>query len=195
MTNYFGDTLKVISNSLDTMDTSIFEALLDDCIKVLNEEKRIIFTGLGKNVPVCEKVVGTMWSLGLNAAFLHTNNAVHGDIGMIQDGDLVIVLSKSGETSESKHLLKHLKKRNVCDWAITFNKDSSLAKGATNALSLELESEGDPWNIVPNNSTAVYLILLQTLVMHICKRLDVDLNVFKKNHPGGHIGEKLNGKQ
>jgi len=173
------------------VNTEVFEKLLDDCIKTLGKGGKIVVTGLGKNVPVCEKFVGTMWSLGLSAAFLHTNNAAHGDLGLIQPGDLIMILSKSGKTLESLYLMDHLKQKGVCDWAITFEKDSPLAKNASKTLSLELEKEGDPWNIIPNNSTTAYLILLQTLTMQLCKKLDINLDAFKRNHPGGHIGVTL----
>jgi len=188
MMDYFDKTVKTISDSLNSIDPKMFEKLSNDCIETLKNNKKIVITGLGKNVPVCEKFVGTLWSLGLDAAFLHTNDAAHGDLGMIRDGDLVIVLSKSGETQETIYLMEHLRQREICDWAITFAKDNSLAKMASNTIRLSLDNEGDQWNLVPNNSTTVYLILLQGLIMEITKAIGVKRETFKKNHPGGSIG-------
>ena len=187
MKDYFRGVLKTINSSIEKMDEKVFEKLIEDSVSVLKNGKKLIATGLGKNVPICDKFVGTMLSFGLNAAFLHTNTAVHGDLGAVCDGDLVIVLSKSGETAESLYLLEHLKKRNIIIWAGTFVSDSSLAVAADNVLVLELDNEGDKWDIVPNNSTTLNLIILQGLVIMVADRLGVTLEDFKRNHPGGHI--------
>lgn len=195
MKDYFRSVLKTINSSIEKMDEGVFEKLVDDSVSVLNNGGKLIATGLGKNVPICDKFVGTMLSFGLNAAFLHTNTAVHGDLGAVRDGDLVIVLSKSGETAESLYLLEHLKKRDVVIWAITFVPDSSLATASDNVLVLDLDNEGDTWDIVPNNSTTLNLIILQGLVIMVADRLGVTLEDFKRNHPGGHIGEVLREKR
>lgn len=103
MANYFERNMEIMKNALEQM--------ISECEQVLRSGHKIIVSGLGKNVPICEKFVGTMWSMGLNAGFLHTNTAVHGDMGMIHPGDLVIVLTKSGATQESVYLVDLLKKR------------------------------------------------------------------------------------
>ena len=136
-----------------------------------------------------------MLSLGMNALFMHTNTALHGDLGAVHDGDLVMVLSKSGETIESLHLLEQLKKRNIKIWAITFREESSLARGAQKALVINMDHEGDKWDIVPNNSTTLYLIVLQAVAIEVSERMGVTLDDFRKNHPGGYIGVQLNAKK
>ena len=88
--DYFDEDLRIIRDSLDSMDVESFERLLNDCEKTIRNGHKIIASGLGKNVPICDKFVGTMLSLGLDANFLHTNTAVHGDMGMVKPGDLVI---------------------------------------------------------------------------------------------------------
>ena len=191
MKDYFRSVLKTINSSIEKMDEDTFQKLVDDSVHVLKNGGKLIATGLGKNVPICDKFVGTMLSFGLDAVFLHTNTAVHGDLGAVHDGDLVIILSKSGETVESLYLLEQLKKRDITIWAVTFVQDSSLAMDADNVLILNLENEGDKWDIVPNNSTTLYLIVLQGLVMMVADRIGVTLEDFRKNHPGGHIGEVL----
>ena len=148
-------------------------------------------SGLGKNVPICEKFVGTMNSLGMDAAFLHTNSAVHGDMGIVKPGDILIILTKSGETSESVYLAKLLEKRGAHMWLLSFEKNSTLAKMIEDKIILGLEHEGDMWNIMPNNSTTLNLIVLQTLAIEIARERNTGLEVFKSNHPGGHIGELL----
>ena len=120
MIQYFQETMQVLQNTINSLDTNAFSRL------VLKNGHRVIVSGLGKNVPVCDKFVGTMLSLGLNAGFMHTNSAVHGDLGLVQDGDLVIVLTKSGETSESIYLTQQLQKRNAVIWLLSFAKKSTL---------------------------------------------------------------------
>ena len=123
---------------------------------------------------------------------MHTNSAVHGDLGLVQDGDLVIVLTKSGETSESIYLTQQLQKRNAVIWLLSFAKKSTLMDMVgENCLLLELSHEGDLWNIAPNNSTTANLIVLQGLAWELAQRMGCTLEQFKQNHPGGHIGELL----
>lgn len=191
MKNYFGSIMDTLTQAVDSIDERVFNKLINDCVKALDAGHKIVVSGLGKNVPVCDKFVGTMLSLGQDAYFMNTNSAVHGDIGLVKDGDVVIVLTKSGETIESVYLTSLLKKRAITLWLLSFRKDSTLTREIENSLILNLKDEGDPWDIVPNNSTTVNLIVLQGLAMHIAERRNVTLQDFKKNHPGGYIGEQL----
>lgn len=191
MKQYLKDTLKVLEHSILSIDETVFEALLNDCVETLQNGRKLVVSGLGKNVPICEKFVGTMNSLGLSAAFMNTNSATHGDLGLIHAGDLVILLTKSGETTESVYLNHLLQKRNCAVWLLTFQKDSTLVREIPKALILNLEHEGDQWNLVPNNSTTMNLIVLQLLAMRLADAMHITLEQFKENHPGGHIGEVL----
>lgn len=191
MITYFETTLSMVSNSVRSMDMDVFEQLVEKCCETLRQGKKVVVSGLGKNVPVCEKFVGTMNSLGLNACFMNTNSAVHGDLGMVADGDLVIVLTKSGETVESVYLTSFLKKRNCTIWLLSFRKESTLTREIPKHIILDLEHEGDGWDIVPNNSTTVNLIVLQGLAITLAERMGITLQQFKANHPGGFIGEQL----
>ena len=164
MKEYFEGIIHTLKRCVDSIDEAVFTRLTNDCVRALENGHKVVVSGLGKNVPVCEKFVGTMVSLGQNACFMNTNSAVHGDIGMVMPDDVVIILTKSGETAESVWLA---------------------------GLILHMENEGDPWDIVPNNSTTVNLIVLQGLAMHIVQKRGVTLQEFKMNHPGGHIGEQL----
>lgn len=174
----------------DTLDT-----LIEDMLATINTGGKIIATALGKNVPICEKFIGTLNSLGINGHFLHTNSAIHGDLGVVKDNDLVIMLTKSGETSESIYLYEQLIKRKIKLWLLTYNGNSTLGKKIANKLVLFLEHEGDKWNLVPNNSSIGYLLVLQAVAMEITDRLDIKLEVFKQNHPGGYIGKVLETKR
>lgn len=191
MKNYFDDTLDVLGDALKSVDSEELTKLVDECVITLKAGHKIICSGLGKNVPVCDKFVGTMNSLGLNACFMNTNSAVHGDIGMVQDKDLVIILTKSGETAESIYLNRLLDQRSCTQWLLTFEKESTLTHAIDKSVVIRLKHEGDMWDIVPNNSTTLNLIVLQMVAMQVAKKMNVTLEQFKKNHPGGHIGEIL----
>ena len=195
MMDYFEDLLNTIDKSVHSINTDTFTSLLDDVCLTLKRNHKVVGSGLGKNVPICDKFVGTMLSLGLDAAFMHTNTAIHGDIGMVHDGDLVIVLSKSGETKESVYLVNELKKRSITLWSITFNQKSTVSMNTQKTLILSIDHEGDDWDIVPNNSTTMYLIVLQALAIEAGRALGITLEEFRKNHPGGHIGVQLNEKK
>ena len=192
MTTYFERQLKEFVHSIHSMDMQLFERWVSEGVEVLKNGHKIIVSGLGKNVPVCEKFVGSMQSLGLEAYFLNTNSAVHGDMGVVKDGDMVIILTKSGETAESIYLERLLQERKVNMWLLTFSKESTLTKEITNSVVLDLTHEGDMWNIMPNNSTTINLIVLQGLAMKIASTLGLTLDDFKRNHPGGAIGMQLN---
>ena len=194
MTSYFERQLKEFEHSIHSMDMEMFDKWLKESVATLQGGHKIIASGLGKNVPVCEKFVGSMQSLGLDAYFLNTNSAVHGDMGVVKDGDMVIILTKSGETAESIYLTRLLKKRKVKLWLLTFENESTLTKEIPNSIILDLIHEGDQWNIMPNNSTTINLIVLQGLAMKIADEMNLTIEDFKRNHPGGAIGKALEGE-
>ncbi len=191
MIPYFEKQLDEIQRSVRSLDIDSFRQWVEDAARALKNGRKVVVSGLGKNVPICENFVGSMISLGLDAYFLHTNSAVHGDMGIVKDGDLVILLSKSGETAESIYLARLLRERRAVMWLLTFTRESTLAREIPNRIVLDLEHEGDPWNIMPNNSTTVNLIVLQGLAMQTAAKLGLELEDFKRNHPGGRIGELL----
>ncbi len=191
MISYFEKQLAEFDHSIHSLDEKEFERWADEAVETLHAGHKIIVSGLGKNVPICEKFVGSMVSMGLDAYFLHTNSAVHGDMGLVKDGDMVIILTKSGETEESIYLTNHLKERKINMWLLTFEKESTLTREIPNSIVIDLMHEGDLWNVMPNNSTTINLIILQGLAMVIAHKMNLDIGQFKRNHPGGHIGEIL----
>ncbi len=195
MKKHFKQQVDLINEAYKMFDDVCSEELLHDCIKAIKEGKSIIATALGKNVPICEKFVGTLNSLSINAHFMHTNSAIHGDLGKVEEGDVVIVLSKSGETEETIHLCHLLKERGTKNWLLTGKKDTSAEKLTHKSIIFDISQEGDPWNLVPNNSSVTFLVFLQALCMELIDRLPVKLEDFKKNHPGGNIGKILRTKK
>ena len=190
---FFQQNMTYLEDALKSISRTQMEAFISDCEETLREGHKIVVSGLGKNVPICEKFVGTLLSMGLDAGFLHTNSAVHGDMGMIRAGDLVILLTKSGETVESVYLSRLLQKRpNVKLRLLTFNSHSTLTEIIPQKLVIHLDNEGDLWNILPNNSTTLNLIVLQTIAIETARRMNISLEKdFRPNHPGGFIGRTL----
>ena len=173
MIDYFEKQLKEIDRSIHSLDEEMFRKMVDAAAETIDSGNKIIVSGLGKNVPICEKFVGSMVSMGLDACFLHTNSAVHGDMGLVKDGDMVIILTKSGQTWESIYLARLLKARRISMWLVTFEKESTLTAEIPNHIILELGHEGDLWNIMPNNSTTMNLIVLQGLAMMVAYKKGV----------------------
>ncbi|NCN82791.1 MAG: SIS domain-containing protein [Candidatus Pacebacteria bacterium] len=183
--------LETIQKAFQDYNDDNVDVLIHQCFKILKNGGKIIATGLGKNVPICEKFIGTLNSVGIDSHFLHTNSAMHGDLGLVKKNDLIIILSKSGETKESTDLAKLLKIRGTNSWLLTCTDNSSIQKILKQSVVIPIEHEGDPWNVIPNNSTLVFLIFLQALAMELIEKMEVPLSVFKENHPGGAIGKLL----
>ena len=194
MNGYYKDVLNTIEDSLESLPEDIYEQIISESVETLKKGGKIIASGLGKNVPICEKFVGTVNSLGIDARFLHTNTAVHGDLGIVGKNDIVYLLSKGGNTLETVALAGHLRDRGTNTWLMTFTENCKCNEYVDKKLLMHLINEGDEWDIVPNNSTTVYLIVLQGIALEISKRMGVTLDDFRINHPGGGIGAKLSGK-
>ena len=194
MIAYYKEVIEVIEDSLESIPVDTYEQIVNECVRTLMNGGKIIASGLGKNVPICEKFVGTLNSLGIDARFLHTNTAVHGDLGIVGKKDIVFLLSKGGNTVETVMLAEYLNNRGTNTWLMSFYDNGKASKVVRKRLIMHLVNEGDEWDIVPNNSTSIYLIVLQGIAMEIAKRMGVTLDDFRINHPGGGIGERLSGK-
>lgn len=195
MINYYKGVLETIEDSLESIPEETYERIIEECVETLKGGGKIIASGLGKNVPICEKFVGTLNSLGIDARFLHTNTAVHGDLGMVGKNDLVLLLTKGGNTSETVDLGTCLNERGTNTWLLSFYDNGKASKVIEKKMIMHLINEGDEWDIVPNNSTTVYLIVLQGMAIEIGKRMGVTIDGFRVNHPGGGIGERLRNKE
>ena len=195
MIAYYKDIMHTIEDSLESIDEKLYEQIIGECVDTLRNGGKIIASGLGKNVPICEKFVGTLNSLGIDARFLHTNTAVHGDLGMVGKKDIVFLLTKGGNTNETVDLGMYLNKRGTNTWLMSFYGDGKASKVVEKKFIMHLINEGDEWDIVPNNSTTVYLIVLQGIAIEIGKHMGISIDDFRVNHPGGGIGAKLSGKE
>ena len=169
-------------------DVAAVEPLLDACEATLRGGRQVVVTALGKNVPICEKFSGTLNSFGLAARFMHTNSAIHGDLGMLAQGDLLIIVSKSGKTEESVALARLVKQRPVETWALTCDGASSLAGLTQRVCEIGLDDEGDLWNLAPIGSSIVFLAVFNAIAVELSARLGITRADFLANHPGGEIG-------
>jgi arabinose-5-phosphate isomerase len=152
---------------------------------------RVVCTGMGKSGIICRKLAATMASTGTPALFLHPAEAIHGDIGMVAVGDLVIAVSNSGETEELLHLVEVLKRLGAPLIAMTSNPDSPLAGHADVHLNLGVDREACPHNLAPTASTTVALALGDALAMAVSVRKGFRPEDFAALHPGGKIGRRL----
>ncbi|MCY4781334.1 KpsF/GutQ family sugar-phosphate isomerase [Sphingobacterium sp. UT-1RO-CII-1] len=167
----------------------------DDFVSVVNQilklSGRVIVTGIGKSAIIAQKIVATFNSTGTPSIFMHAADAIHGDLGIIQDNDLIIAISKSGNTPEIKVLIPFLKQSNNTLVALVGNIDSFLAKQANYILDTTVEREACPNNLAPTTSTTAQLAMGDALAvcLQTCRQFsDQD---FAKYHPGGALGKQL----
>jgi arabinose-5-phosphate isomerase len=152
---------------------------------------RVVITGIGKSAIIAAKIVASLNSTGTPSLFLHAAEAIHGDLGMVQPGDVVICISKSGNSPEIKVLVPLLKRFGNTLIGITGNKDSFLGKGSDLVLNAYVEAEADPNNLAPTNSTTAQLALGDALTVCLIEMRGFKSEDFAKYHPGGALGKKL----
>ena len=152
---------------------------------------RLIITGIGKSGIVGQKISATMNSTGTPSFFLHPVEAMHGDLGIVDPNDVVLAISYSGETAELPMLLQTLKKRGIKTIALTGNVNSSLAEFADVVLSAAVPREACPLGLAPTASTTAALAMGDALAVVLLDRKQFAASDFRKNHPGGSLGERL----
>lgn len=180
------EALNALADSLD--DTTDFKA----CVETIHRSPgRLVLTGIGKSAIVAQKIVATLNSTGQPALFLHAADAIHGDLGMVQPGDVVLCLSKSGETAEVKVLAPLVKNFGNCLIAMTSNRQSSLALQADYVLWTPVNHEADPNNLAPTVSTTAQMALGDALAMALLTLRGFSPADFAKFHPGGALGKQL----
>ena len=184
-------TIESESNSI----AKLADLLTDDFLKaveiIFNTKGRLVVTGIGKSAIIAQKIVASMNSTGTPSLFLHASEAIHGDLGMVQPDDVVICISKSGNSPEIKVLVPILKQFGNSLIAITGNTTSFLAKGADFILDTTVDHESCPNNLAPTNSTTAQLVMGDALAVCLMELRDFKAQDFAKYHPGGALGKKL----
>ncbi len=190
--------LEIAKKTIESESKSIAklaDLLTDDFLKaveiIYNSKGRLVVTGIGKSAIIAQKIVASMNSTGTPSLFLHASEAIHGDLGMVQPDDVVICISKSGNSPEIKVLVPILKHFGNSLIAITGNTTSFLAKGADFILDTTVESESCPNNLAPTNSTTAQLVMGDALAVCLMELREFKAQDFAKYHPGGALGKKL----
>jgi arabinose-5-phosphate isomerase len=158
---------------------------------ILNSSGRVIVTGIGKSANIASKLVSTLNSTGTPASFMHAADAIHGDLGMIRNEDVIICLSKSGDTPEIKVLLPLLKLMGNKLIALVGNTDSYLARNADYILNTTVYREACPNNLAPTASTTAQLVMGDALAVALLECRGFTREDFAKYHPGGALGKRL----
>ncbi|TXN35129.1 KpsF/GutQ family sugar-phosphate isomerase [Flagellimonas hymeniacidonis] len=178
---------KAIQNLVNLLDEQFAHAVQH----ILASQGRVVVSGVGKSAIIASKIVATLNSTGTPAIFMHAADAIHGDLGTIQENDVVVCISKSGNTPEIKALLPLIKIGKNKLIGITGNMDSMLAKQADWAISTFVEKEACPNNLAPTTSTSAQLAMGDALAISLLELRGFSSADFAKYHPGGALGKKL----
>ncbi|MCZ8197238.1 MAG: KpsF/GutQ family sugar-phosphate isomerase [Flavobacterium sp.] len=178
---------KSIAKLADFLDNNFINATES----IYNCKGRLVVTGIGKSAIIAQKIVATMNSTGTPSLFLHASEAIHGDLGMVQADDIIICISKSGNSPEIKVLVPLLKRFGNTLIAITGNMTSFLAKESHYVLNTTVDSEACPNNLAPTNSTTAQLVIGDALAICLMELRNFSAEDFAKYHPGGALGKKL----
>ena len=172
--------------------TSLIDDSFEACVNEIYSAKgRVVVTGIGKSAIIANKIVATLNSTGTPALFMHAADAIHGDLGMIQSEDIVMCLSKSGNTPEIKVLVPLLKRRGSKLVALVSNTNSYLAQQADFVLNATIAEEACPNNLAPTTSTTAHMALGDALAVCLLKLREFTSNDFAEFHPGGSLGKQL----
>lgn len=189
--NYAIEAISSELNSLQVLPSYINEEFAEVVQTILNSSGRVVITGIGKSAIIAQKIVATLNSTGQPAIFMHAADAIHGDLGIIQQSDLVIAISKSGNTPEIKVLAPLLRQYGQKLVAMVGNVDSELAKMADFVLNTTVDKEACPNNLAPTTSTTAQLLMGDALAVSLLKMRDFTGADFSKYHPGGSLGKRL----
>lgn len=185
---------RVISREREAIG-QLIEGINDDFARAVSliymSKGNVVVTGIGKSANIAQKIVATFNSTGTNAVFMHAADAIHGDLGIIRDEDVILALSKSGETPEIKVLVPLIKSRGNKLIAVVSNADSYLALQADFVLNTFVKAEACPNNLAPTSSTTAQLVMGDALAVALLECRGFTAEDFARFHPGGALGKKL----
>ncbi len=184
-------TVEIESEAIKNLIPLLNDNFADAVSAIYNSKGRVIVSGIGKSAIIATKIVATLNSTGTPAIFMHAADAIHGDLGTVQKDDVVICISKSGNTAEIKMLVSLIKDGPNKLIAITGNTDSFLSKQADFVLNAYVKKEACPNNLAPTTSTTAQLVLGDALAICLLELKGFSSNDFAKYHPGGALGKKL----
>ena len=185
------ETISLEVDAISKLQNRIDDDFVNVINLILNAKGRLIVVGIGKSANIANKMVATFNSTGQPAIFVHAADAIHGDLGNIQSGDVVICISKSGNTPEIKALLPFIKNMGNAVVALTGNMASFLAKESDYTLDVSVEKEACPNNLAPTSSTTAQLVMGDALAVSLLACKDFTYKDFARFHPGGTLGKRL----
>jgi len=184
-------TINLESKAIKNLSKLLTDDFANAVELIYHSKGRVIITGIGKSAIIANKIVATLNSTGTPSVFMHAADAIHGDLGLILEDDVVICISKSGNTPEIKVLAPHIKNAKNKMIAITGNKDSFLGQQADYILDAYVEQEACPNNLAPTTSTTAQLVLGDALAVCLLELRGFSSKDFAKYHPGGALGKRL----
>ncbi len=184
--------IKAEANALEQLASSVGQAFVE-VTQVISQLTggRVILSGIGKSGHIAKKIAATFSSTGTSSLYIHPTEASHGDLGMISHQDIVIIISKSGESQELSDIINYCKRHGITLVAITSAAESSLGKMATHLLLMPSCPEAQPLGVAPTTSTAMSLALGDALALSVLEIRDFRVSHFREFHPGGKLGHKL----
>ncbi len=183
--------LDIESAAIKDLKGALNKSFVEACEACGNCKGKIIVMGLGKSGHIADKIAATFASTGTPAFFIHPSEAIHGDLGMIDKEDIVLILSYSGETEEIVSLIPIIKNMGITIIALTGNKKSKLSNEATINLNVEVKEEACPMNLAPTASTTAALAMGDAIAVALLEKKGFTKEDFAKSHPGGVLGKKL----
>ena len=184
-------TLKMEGDAIHKLASNLGDEFVDVISTILESKGRIVLTGVGKSDDVARKIVATLNSTGSPAFFVHAGDAVHGDLGGIQSGDVVLCLSKSGRSAEIAALSPLIRAAGNPIIALTGVRDSQLAKLSDHVILAGEDPEACPFDLAPTTSTAVQMAIGDAIALCLMEAKGFGAEDFARNHPGGTLGKRL----
>jgi arabinose-5-phosphate isomerase len=186
------DLLRAEADAIGKAASRLQATDIDCAIKILSDCKgKVVLLGVGKSGIIAQKIAATMTSTGTAAVYLHPSDALHGGLGILAPGDVVLMLSNSGESGELLQLLPFAKRRGVPIVAIVGNVRAKLAQDADAVLDASVDEEACPLNLAPTTSTTVALAIGDALAMTLMRAKGLTEDDFASNHPAGQLGKRL----
>jgi len=185
------ETITNEAEAIANLENFIDEDFIQAVEIIYKSEGRVVVTGIGKSAIIANKIVATLNSTGTPSIFMHAADAIHGDLGIVQDNDIVICISKSGNSPEIQVLVPLIKNFNNTLIGLTGNKESFLGKEADYVLNSYIEKEACPNNLAPTTSTTAQMVIGDALAVCLLNLKGFSSKDFAKYHPGGSLGKKL----
>ena len=185
------DVFREEIQELEAIASRINDSFVDAVNAIFNAKGKLVIVGVGKSAHIANKIVATLNSTGTPSQFLHATEAIHGDLGLLRPEDVVICISKSGNTPEITYLAPILKQYASVLIGLTSNLKSELAKNSDIVLDVNVTKEACPVNLAPTTSTTSQLVMGDALAVALMKMRSFSQNDFAKYHPGGALGKRL----